>query len=91
MIIVTFWALFAEDCRYMFLPKDVDQIWWGFTSFSLAAFTIEIIMAFYAKKEYRFSFFFFLDSLSTVSLLFDIGWFLNSITSLFGGSGVSGA
>lgn len=24
MILVTFWALFAEDFRYMLLPKDVD-------------------------------------------------------------------
>ena len=91
MIIVTFWALFAEDFRYMLLPKDVDEAWWGLTAFSLAAFTIEICLAFYAKKEYRFSFFFFLDSLSTVSLLFDIGWFLNAFTSLLGGSGISGA
>jgi hypothetical protein len=91
MIIVTFWALFAEDLRFMALPKEVDPYWWGMTSFSLFAFSIEIMLAFYAKKEYRFSFFFFLDSLSTISLLFDIGWFLDLFQAALGGGDVSGA
>lgn len=91
MILVTLWALFAEDFRYMLLPSDVDEAWWGISAFSMGCFTVEIIIAFYAKKEYRCSFFFALDSLSTVSLLFDIGWFLNSLTIITGGSGVSGA
>lgn len=91
MMAITLYALFGEDLRYSCLPKQVDQIWWGLTSSCVVFFSVEIVLAFYAKKEYRFSFFFFLDVLSTASLLFDIGWLINALTSAIGGNGVSGA
>jgi len=91
MIIVVIYALFGEDVRYMLLPVEVDTTWWGMSSAATFFFSVEICLAFYSKKEYWCSFFFWLDTLSTLSLLFDIGWFINSLTSLAGGNGVSGA
>jgi len=51
------------------------------TTFSLVMFLLEIILANYAKKEYRCSFFFWLDFLSTVSLITDIGWVMDLLVS----------
>lgn len=41
----------------------------------------EIILASYSKKEYRCKFFFWLDLLSTISLVTDIGWLMDLLVS----------
>ena len=89
MTAVTIYALFGDDLRYICLPIEVDNAWYAMTSTAIFLFLFEIILAFYAKFEYRFSFFFFLDLVSSVTMLFDVGWFKNSISS--GGSGVQSA
>jgi len=52
-------------------------------------FTIEIILSVIVKKGYTFSFFFWLDILSTISLILDINMVSNAIFYSSGGS-VSG-
>lgn len=42
--------------------------------FSLAIFLIEIIMSSLAIKGYFFGFYFWLDSIATLSLISDISW-----------------
>ncbi|KAL4454661.1 hypothetical protein ABPG74_021866 [Tetrahymena malaccensis] len=79
MTIVTLYALFADDIRVITTENDEDPYFWGASSFALAAFTIEIILSSIAKDGYFLGFFFWLDLLSTVSLLLDIGWIANEI------------
>ena len=74
MTIITFYALFGDDLRFIFLPNTVDDYWYGMTSFSCISFSLEIMVACYAKLEYPCSFFFWLDTVSTASMVFDIGW-----------------
>ena len=52
------------------------------------AFTFEIIFSSIAKPKYFNGFFFWLDVISTLSLLLDIGWVTSA---LFGGGDTSGA
>ena len=49
------------------------------TSVAMALFGIEIILASLAKDDYFLGFYFWLDLISTVTLIFDIGWFWDLI------------
>lgn len=72
----------------MVVPMSYDELFWTFNIAAMAAFTIEIIICSIAKKGYWLGFFFWLDIISTLSLLLDIGWVSES---LFGSSGSSSA
>lgn len=74
MTIITVYALFFDDLRVLTFPKEADPIFYGITLFGMICFTIEIILAAYAKEEYLLSFFFWLDIISTLSMVPDIGW-----------------
>lgn len=75
MTIITIYALFGDDIRILTTNKDGDEFFWVFNIISMVAFTLEIIVASIAKDGYWNSYFFWLDVISTLSLLLDIGWF----------------
>ena len=87
MTAVTIYALFGDDIRFICLPIVVDDAWYAMTSVSIALFLIEIVLALYSKFEYWCSFFFFLDLVSSLSMIFDVGWVMDQLTNI-GGSGV---
>lgn len=68
----TLYALFAADLKYLISTKDSDDIWDSFTIFSLCIFSFEICCSIFYKKNYLLSFFFWLDVLSTITLIFDL-------------------
>jgi len=80
MTMLTFYCLFFDDIRILVLPEAVDNYFFSLTTFSAFVFLIEIILSFIARKEYRFSFFFWLDVVSTLSLVFDLDWFTDRLT-----------
>ena len=75
MTVITIYALFGDDIRFLILPPFVDPYFYGLTSFSIFCFGVEVIAACYGKRGYIWSFFFWLDTLSTISMLSDVGWF----------------
>ncbi len=85
MAVVTIYTLFFDDIRVLALPKKWDDFFFFLTAVSLLLFTLEIVIACYAKSGYFNSFFFWLDVLSTVSMIFDIGWIMDNITFIYGG------
>lgn len=70
----TLYALFAADLKYLISTKGSDDIWDAFTIFSLFIFTFEICCTIFYKKKYLLSFFFWLDVLSTITLIFDLSY-----------------
>jgi hypothetical protein len=54
-------------------------------------FAIEIVLASIAKHDYLCGFFFWLDILSTLSMLLDIGWVSNAIFNTGSGSTATSA
>lgn len=74
MTIVTIYALYFDDFRILLFPKQADDVFYGITLLGMICFTVEIIIASYAKDEYLYSFFFWLDIISTVSMIPDCGW-----------------
>lgn len=81
MTIVTFYTLFFDDIRAAFCPIESDDAFYSMTCISFAFFIFEIIFASIVAPGYLFSFFFWLDILATVSMVFDVGWIMNSFNS----------
>lgn len=56
------------------MPKEADDIIYSISTFILFCFILDIIMHHFADPAYIRSFFFWLDLIATISMLFDIGW-----------------
>lgn len=74
MTIITIYALFGDDVRVLITDKNGDPTFWILNIIALCAFSLEIIVASICKQNYFNGFFFWLDTISTISLLLDIGW-----------------
>jgi len=71
---LTFYVLFVDDIRILSLPKSLDEVFMALNCISFAIFLIEIGMSSLALKGYFFGFYFWLDSVATLSLISDITW-----------------
>ena len=79
MTVVVIYALFGDDVRQITVEPDDDMYYYTATSICLGLFSIEILLTCYCEKGYTWSFFFWLDVVSTASQVFDIGWLSNII------------
>jgi hypothetical protein len=68
------WALFSDDIRVLTCNKNQDIGFYVVTQIVFCIFLLEFLLMCYAKADYIFSFFFWLDLISTFSLLLDIGY-----------------
>lgn len=80
MCLVTTYTLFFDDIRVLAINKSYDPLFFLLTSISFFIFTAEIFLASVCKEVYVLTFFFWLDLVSTLSMLPDIGWFWNWLT-----------
>lgn len=71
LLIVTLYSLFADDYRVLASGKKLDVIYDVFTILCLSIFTIEILIAAIWKPLYAKSYYFYLDIISTASLILD--------------------
>ena len=75
MTALTMYALFGDDFKLLLFQKSADSTFDVLTTISMAAFLFEIVVSSVAKtEEYLFSFYFWLDVIATISLIFDISW-----------------
>jgi hypothetical protein len=81
--LLTLFALFGDDARMASTDKAADWIFDIMIYVSFGVFAFDIIVNIFAKKEYLFGFFFWLDFVSTVSLLMD----LTTVAQLMAGTG----
>jgi hypothetical protein len=86
MTLITVYALFFDDLRLLLFQKEDDDIFYGITLFGIVCFTLEILFSCWAKRDYYNTFFFWLDVISTLSMIPDCGWIWNLI---IGGSGAA--
>lgn len=75
MSLVTLYTLFFDDIRTIFIPKEQDDIFFTITLICFIIFMVEIIIGASCRRVYFLTFFFWLDLISTLSMLPDIGWF----------------
>lgn len=79
MTIVTIYSLFGDDVRQLAFTVEADDVFNSLTTAAFFFFTLEIVLACVAKDEYFLGFYFWLDVVSTVSLITDIGWIMNAM------------
>jgi Ion transport protein len=87
MSVVTLYSLFGSDINNLAFGVDVDPIFWTMSAIALALFSLEIILACGAKEGYLGNFYFWLDLISTVSLITDIGWIMNAMLGISSSGG----
>lgn len=72
MSLTTVYALVGDDFRLWFTTKDADPYFWAALSLSFLLFTIEIFVNSCVVNDFKFSFFWWLDIVATLSLIIDI-------------------
>jgi len=72
MMIVTFYSLFCDDIRLLLFEKSADHTFMILTSIAMALFFVELILSSIGTEGYLFSFYYWLDLISTLSLITDI-------------------
>jgi hypothetical protein len=81
---VTVWALFGDDIRLVATSKEADEAFYITFLISFLLFLIELIANSLVLPGYKFSFFFWLDVIATVSLFPDVPMLLNPVLEIFG-------
>jgi len=72
MTLVTIYALLGDDLKLLTTTKGADIYFTWCTSIALVLFMIELILASIGKEGYLNSFFYWLDLVSSISLVTDI-------------------
>jgi len=78
LMLATIEALFGQDFSDLVFPKQAQIVFDCLAFVSISIFLIEIIINWIAKKEYRWSFFFWLDLISTASIVLDVSFIPSS-------------
>ena len=76
MSITTIFALFGDDIRLWFTDKGADPYFYGGLCLSFILFTTEILINSCVVDDFKYSFFFWLDTIATLSLIIDIEWIM---------------
>ena len=84
MSAVTIFALFGDDFRLWFTTKGADIYIDICLSISLFAFSLEILVNSCVVDDFKYSFFFWLDIIATVSIIPDISLLLTVLENLAG-------
>lgn len=77
MTIVTLYALIGDDLRLIYAPKEYDHVFTNLVIISFILFLAELILQIIGYEKYLNSFFFWLDLVSTASLITDIEPIMN--------------
>ncbi len=72
MTSLTLFALFGDDFRLWFFTQTIDIYFYSFLTFALFMFLMEIMINSCVQDGFKYSFFFWLDIIATLSLLPDI-------------------
>jgi hypothetical protein len=81
---VTVWALFGDDIRLVGTSKEADMAFFITFLISFLLFLVELIINSLVLPGYKFSFFFWLDVIATISLFPDVPFLLDPVLGIFG-------
>jgi hypothetical protein len=82
MALTTVFALFGDDLRLWLTTKPADPYFFAGLSLSFVLFTLEIFVNSCVVNDFKFSFFWWLDIIATLSLIADIGWIIEILSIL---------
>jgi hypothetical protein len=86
MTIVTLFALFGADFRLWFFGSWIDPYFYSLLIVCFVLYTIEILVNSCVAEDFKYSFFFWLDIVATLSLIVDIAWIVDFLSILLGQS-----
>ncbi|CAK4615767.1 hypothetical protein LEN26_002915 [Aphanomyces euteiches] len=81
--VLTIFALFADDIRTAAFTKAADSVFYVLLLLVFVAYTVELCCNVYARRGYfgrGFNFNFWMDIISTLSILSDVGWVVDWIS-----------
>lgn len=84
MTLVTIFALVGDDIRLWMTTRPADQYFVIGLSISFVLFTLEVLITSVVVDDFKYSFFFYLDIVATLSIVSDIPWMLNLLIILVG-------
>lgn len=84
--LVTIWALVGDDTRLLSTNKPADNVFDALVLFCFFFFGTEVVLSCIGKNDYFLGFFFYLDVISTLTLLMD----LTAVAQLLFGGGQVG-
>ena len=84
MSVVTIFALVGDDIRLWMTDKEADPYFYFGLIISMFLFTVEVILNSIAIDDFKYTFFFWLDIIATLSLVPDIRWLLDILGMLIG-------
>lgn len=79
-------TLFQDDIRLIATEKPADIYFHSALMISFILFAMEVFFGSIVLEDFKYSFFFYLDIIATLSLVNDIPWLLNPLISLIGNS-----
>lgn len=82
MAIITLYGLFGNDIQTLAFTKSADVAFDYITCFVMGIFLLEILLACISKEDYFLSFYFWLDMVSTLTLISDIDWIVPNTSSV---------
>ena len=82
MTIVTLFALFGDDFRLWFFESWIDPYFYSVLSLCFVLFALEILLNSCVVDDFKYSFFFWLDIVATLSLIVDIVWLVEIIETI---------
>lgn len=77
--VLAVYSMISDDVRQLACSKETDQVVWMMTVVVMAVFTAELVASSLVKPDYFLGFFFWLDIISILSMLLDVGWVSNLI------------
>jgi len=84
MTLVTIFALIADDIRLFSSSKPADNYFFAGNTIALVLFAIEILVNSVVVDGFKYSFFFYLDIIATLSIISDLPYMLDWIYALLG-------
>lgn len=73
-----------DDIRLIATDKPADVYFFASLTISFVLFTVEILTTTLVIDDFKYSFFFYLDIIATLSLINDIPWLLNTLVAVVG-------
>ena len=80
--IINIFTLFADDIRMLAFTKEEDTAFYIALILTMVIFTAEIICSSISSENYFLSLYFWIDIVSTIAILGDIGWVLPETSSV---------
>lgn len=81
LLIMTFYSLFFDDYQQLLCGKQLDYFFDGFSLTFMAIFAFEVLISSLFIRGYFNSYFFYLDLVSTLSIIIDLNLFKNILNN----------